>query len=173
MKTTTPAELAAALTDNPENVLLIDVRSPAEFASLHVKGAQNIPLDQLEAATVPDAPSPDHPIYVICQAGGRSAKGCEQLAAANLDVASVAGGTVACKTAGLPMVEGKGVISLERQVRIAAGILVLLGALASLFVHPNFIAIPLFVGAGLTFAGITDTCGMGLMLARAPWNRKA
>ena len=173
MKTTTPTELAAALTANPENVLLIDVRSPAEFASLHVGGAQNIPLDQLDPARVPAAPSPDHPIYVICQAGGRSAKGCEQLAAANLDVASVEGGTVACQTAGLPMVEGKGVISLERQVRIAAGLLVFAGALASLLVHKNFIALPLFVGAGLTFAGITNTCGMGMMLAKAPWNRKA
>jgi Protein of unknown function (DUF2892). len=59
----------------------------------------------------------------------------------------------------------------ERQVRIAAGALVVIGALLGLLVHSGFFAIPIFVGSGLVFAGITDTCGMGMMLARMPWNR--
>jgi rhodanese-related sulfurtransferase len=64
------------------------------------------------------------------------------------------------------------VISLERQVRIAAGSLVLIGVLLAYFVHPGFIALSAFVGAGLVFAGVTDWCGMGLLLAKLPWNQK-
>ena len=86
------------------------------------------------------------------------------------NVVNIEGGTMACVEAGLPVVRGKKAISLERQVRIAAGSLVLLGAALS-FVHPAFIGLSAFVGAGLVFAGITDTCGMGLILARMPWNQ--
>ena len=69
------------------------------------------------------------------------------------------------------MVRGRKAISLERQVRIAAGSLVVLGTALGAFVHPGFLALSAFVGAGLVFAGVTDTCGMGMMLARMPWNR--
>jgi len=172
MRPTTPTELATALKEHPKEVLLIDVRSPAEFRSVHVDGAQNFPLDQLTADQLPAAPSNDRPIYVICQAGARSDKACVKLMQSGLDVSSVQGGTAACQATGIPVIEGKKAMSLERQVRIAAGTLVFLGALASLVVHPNFIAVPLFVGAGLTFAGITNTCAMGMMIAKAPWNRK-
>jgi len=71
----------------------------------------------------------------------------------------------------LPVVRGKKSIPLERQVRIAAGFLVLLGAVLGFFVHPYFIGLSAFVGAGLMFAGITDTCGMALVLAKMPWNQ--
>ena len=84
---------------------------------------------------------------------------------------NVEGGTLAWAEAGLPVVRGKRAISLERQVRIAAGSLVLLGAILGWMVHPVFVGVSAFIGAGLVFAGITDTCGMGLLLARMPWNR--
>ena len=84
---------------------------------------------------------------------------------------SVEGGTLAWEKAGLPVVRGREVISLERQVRIAAGLLVVLGVMLGWLVHPGFLALSAFVGAGLVFAGLTDTCGMGLMLAKMPWNR--
>ena len=71
------------------------------------------------------------------------------------------------------MTGGSRVISLERQVRIAAGSLVLLGVALGLLVHPAFIGLAAFVGAGLVFAGVTDWCGMGLLLARMPWNQTA
>jgi hypothetical protein len=86
-------------------------------------------------------------------------------------VVNVEGGTQAWDEAGLPVVRGQKAISLERQVRIAAGSLVLLGALLGYFAHPYWIALSAFVGAGLVFAGITDTCGMGMLLARMPWNQ--
>ena len=83
----------------------------------------------------------------------------------------VDGGTEAWEQAGLPVVRGRGVIALDRQVRIAAGLLVLLGVGLSLLVHPAFVAVSAFVGAGLVFAGITDTCGMAMLLAKMPWNQ--
>jgi Protein of unknown function (DUF2892) len=86
-------------------------------------------------------------------------------------VVNVEGGMLACIEAGLQVVRGKKAISLERQVRIAAGLLVVLGSLLGWFVHPAFIGLSAFVGAGLLFAGITDTCGMGMLLARMPWNQ--
>ena len=83
----------------------------------------------------------------------------------------VDGGTDLWNEQGLPVKEGKDVISLERQVRITAGTLVVIGTLLGVFVNQYFLIIPGFVGAGLVFAGVTDTCGMALMLARMPWNR--
>jgi len=80
-------------------------------------------------------------------------------------------GSLACVEAGLPVVRGRKAVSLERQVRIAAGLLVLLGAILGWVVDPAFVGLSAFVGAGLVFAGITDTCGMGIVLARMPWNQ--
>jgi rhodanese-related sulfurtransferase len=86
-------------------------------------------------------------------------------------VVNVEGGTVACAAAGLPVVRGRKAVSLERQVRIAAGLLVVLGVALGWLVHPALVGLSAFVGAGLVFAGVTDTCGMGMLLARMPWNR--
>ena len=88
-----------------------------------------------------------------------------------MNVVNVEGGTQAWVQAALPVVRGEKVISLERQVRIAAGLLVLIGAILSYFAHPYWLALPAIVGAGLTIAGITDSCGMGMLLAKMPWNQ--
>src|SRR5262249_51819495 len=104
--------------------------------------------------------------------GGRGKQACEKfLAAGFANIVNIEGGTLACVECGLQVVRGKKMMSLERQVRIAAGLLVLLGAILGWLVHPVFVGLSAFVGAGLVFAGITDTCGMGLMLAKMPWNR--
>ena len=81
------------------------------------------------------------------------------------------GGVNQWKSEGLPVKEGKGVMSLERQVRIAAGALVAIGAALAWSVSPAWVILPGFVGCGLVFAGITDTCGMGMMMAKMPWNK--
>lgn len=151
---------------------LLDVRTPAEYREVHVAYARNVPLDRLDAAAL--AAQRRHaaePLYVICRSGARASQACAKLVAAGLaQVVNVTGGTQAWEQAGLPVVRGKKTISLERQVRIAAGSLVLLGAGLS-FVHPYWIGLSAFVGAGLVFAGLTDTCGMGMLLARMPWNQ--
>jgi rhodanese-related sulfurtransferase len=87
------------------------------------------------------------------------------------NIVNIEGGTSAWHAAGLPVVEGEKVMSLERQVRIAAGSLVVIGAAVGQFVHPGGFGLSAFIGAGLVFAGLTDTCGMGMMIAKMPWNR--
>ncbi len=170
--TISPQELHA-LTKGDARVDLIDVRTPVEFREVHAEFARNVPLDQLDSAVLAAGRNHDvQPLYVICQSGGRGKRACEKLFNAGCtNVVNVEGGTQAWIEAGLPVVRGQKAISLERQVRIAAGLLVLIGALLSYFAHPYWAALPAIVGAGLVFAGITDTCGMGMMLARMPWNQ--
>jgi rhodanese-related sulfurtransferase len=168
-----PSELVQRHKENA-SLELIDVRTPLEFRAVHVPFARNVPLDQLDPAAIMQSRNdPDtNPLYVICGSGGRSKQACEAFQRAGFEnVIDVAGGTRAAEQAGLPLVRGKKAMSLERQVRIAAGSLVLTGAVLGYFVHPAFIGLSAFIGAGLVFAGITDTCGMGLLLARMPWNR--
>ena len=155
-----------------EPIDLIDVRTPAEFREAHVEYARNAPLESLDPeAVIQSRAAPSRPLYVMCRSGGRSRKACDKFLAKGLhQVVDVAGGLQAWEEAQLPLKRGKKAISLERQVRIAAGSLVLLGVGLS-FLHIAFLAIAAFVGAGLVFAGVTDTCGMGMLLARMPWNQ--
>jgi rhodanese-related sulfurtransferase len=151
---------------------LIDVRTPAEFREVHVEFARNVPLDQLDPAAL-TAGRNGAPLYFICKSGSRGQKACERMVAdGHTNIVNVEGGTQACIDAGLPVIRGPKTMSLERQVRIAAGSLVLIGCVLAYFVHPYFLALSAFIGAGLVFAGITDTCGMGMMLAKLPWNQK-
>jgi rhodanese-related sulfurtransferase len=156
-----------------QSVTLIDVRTPLEFQEVHAKAARNEPLDRLNVEKVAKQHGDTtQPIYVICRSGSRARQACERFQSAGMaHVVNVEGGTQAWDAAGLPVVRGKKVMSLERQVRIAAGTLVVLGAALGYFLHPAWIGLSAFVGAGLVFAGVTDTCGMGLLLARMPWNQ--
>jgi len=173
VKTISPLQFSE-LGKSGRAIELIDVRTPAEFREVHLEQARNVPLDQLDPAALLKARNGagGESLYVICKSGGRSARACEMFVQAGFNEAvSVEGGTAACVAAGLPVVRGKKAMSLERQVRIAAGSLVLLGVIGSYLVHPYCIGLSAFVGAGLVFAGITDTCGMGMLLARMPWNK--
>ena len=158
-----------------EALTLIDVRTPIEFAEVHASGAVNLPLDRLDAGEVQRrrGASPDQPVYLLCKSGARAMKAYEQLSAAGVNhLVHVEGGTDAWVRAGLPVQRESGVVSLERQVRIVAGALVLIGVVLGVTVHPGFYGLSAFVGAGLVFAGVTNFCGMGMLLARAPWNRR-
>ena len=173
MRTITPTELAR-LSGGGRSIDLIDVRTPAEYRGVHAEGARSVPLDTIDPRAIAEArDGPGRgPLYVICRSGSRSRQAAERfLRAGHDDVVCVEGGTLAWERAGLPVVRGKGMMSLERQVRIAAGLLVLIGTALGAFVHPAFLGLAAFVGAGLVFAGVTDTCGMGMILARMPWNR--
>jgi rhodanese-related sulfurtransferase len=170
--TISPRQLADLCTSG--KIDLIDVRTPVEFREVHVESARNVPLDRLDPAAVMQTRYglKNEPLYLICRSGSRGKQACERfLADGFTNVVNVEGGTLACVECGLPVVRGKKAISLERQVRIAAGLLVLIGSLLGWLVHPVFIGLAAFVGTGLVFAGITDTCGMGMLLARMPWNQ--
>jgi rhodanese-related sulfurtransferase len=154
------------------SAVLIDVRTPGEFRSLHATPAINLPLDSITPEVVSGAIDGASKVYVICQGGKRSQSACEKLTEAGMEnLVNVEGGTTAWQAANLPTVEGKGAISIERQVRIAAGLLVFVGVLLGAFVNALWLILPGFVGAGLAFAGISDFCGMGLVLAKMPWNK--
>jgi len=173
ISTISPLDLLKLQRDG-RGIELIDVRTPVEYREVHAVGARNVPLDELDPAALVQARNgaAGQPLYMICRSGGRGQQACEKfLQAGYTNVVNVAGGTQAWEAAGLAVVRDKRVISLERQVRIAAGLLVCLGALLSWLIHPAFAAIAAFVGAGLVCSGITNTCGMGLLLARMPWNR--
>jgi 3-mercaptopyruvate sulfurtransferase SseA len=132
-----------------------------------------MPLHELNVHEVLAWHKPGEPIYVLCQAGARAAKAIEQFERAGCyDCVLVEGGTQAWIDAGLPVHRGKStVLPIMRQVQIVVGSLSAVSAILALAVNPWFAAVPLFLGCGLLFAGITGTCGMAIMLAKMPWNR--
>lgn len=153
---------------------VIDVRTEAEYSACHVNGVKLYPLQSLNVdGVLRDAAETDQ-MFVLCKGGGRAKQAAEKLVAAtDQTVTVVVGGTDACVKIGIPHTVGRDSMSLERQVRIAAGGLVVAGVAGGALVHPAFLGLSAFVGAGLVFAGLTDTCAMGMMLARMPWNKSA
>jgi rhodanese-related sulfurtransferase len=172
VQTISPTQLNEALKSG-RSLHVIDVRTPVEFRELHATCAINFPLDKLDPTEIAKLRNgSSESLYVICKSGGRGKQACDMLTTAGQsNVVNVEGGTVAWEQAGLPVVRGKKAMSLERQVRIAAGSIVFAGVLLSFFVHPYFIWLSGFIGAGLVFAGVTDTCGMGMVIAKMPWNQ--
>ena len=175
MTTITPRQLHDRLQQG-EKLHLLDVRTPAEHAEVHVPNVQLVPLDRLDATQLTSVNSfaKDQPLYIFCRSGNRAKQAAEKLEKSGYEQCHVVeGGTMAWAEAGLPVNRGTSkVISLERQVRIAAGGIVLIGVLLAQFVNPAFIWLSGFIGAGLAFAGITDWCGMGMLIAKLPWNQR-
>ena len=148
----------------------IDVRSASEFATGHVPRAVNIPMDQIEAR-LDDLP-PNRPILLVCQAGKRARMVAGLIEPCRSDVTVLEGGTAAWKKAGLPLVmSAESRWSIERQVRLAAGLLIVIALVLSLTVSRYWLGLVAFVGVGLTFAGATDLCLMASLLVGMPWNR--
>ncbi|TWT89369.1 rhodanese-like domain-containing protein [Neorhodopirellula pilleata] len=153
---------------------LIDVRMPTEFRGVHAECARNVPLDSLNPDQVMASrkSSADRPLYVICQSGARSAQACKKFRDAGFDnIVDVEGGTTAWERAGLPVVRGKKAFPLMRQVQLTAGFLTVLGVVLAYLVHPNFVGLSAFIGAGLMFAGATGFCPMANAIAKMPWNQ--
>ncbi|MEU3550866.1 rhodanese-like domain-containing protein [Streptomyces longwoodensis] len=153
---------------------VIDVRTPGEYATGHLPGAHNIPLDRLdEAADVLKKAAQRTPLLVVCTSGARSAKGCAQLAAQGIAAATLEGGTTAWAAAGYTVRRPAGARAtwpMDRQVRLAAGTLVVAGFVAGLGWPPAH-WLSGAIGAGLVFSGATNTCGMAAALAKLPHNR--
>ncbi|MFD3530446.1 rhodanese-like domain-containing protein [Streptomyces sp. NPDC058664] len=156
---------------------VVDVRTPAEYASGHVPGAFNVPLDRLDRAVPALREAADRGgLLVVCQSGGRSAAACARLAGHGITVHDLDGGTSgwAARGHGLDRPAGgpaKPVWAMDRQVRLVAGSLVLLGLALGLLVHPAFQLLSAGIAGGLVFSALTHTCGMALMLGRLPYNR--
>ena len=152
---------------------LVDVREQMEFAGGRVAGASLLPLGELEERHK----ELDHskPIYVMCRTGRRSSDAQRKLKALGFtNVVNVVGGMEDWKKEGLPVERDEyAPWSIERQVRFTAGSLVLIGVLLSVFVHPYFLILSGLIGFGLAFTATIDWCGMGLLIAKMPWNRRA
>ena len=154
-----------------DGATLIDIREPGEFAREHIAGSANHPLGRIAPADLPDGP-----LVFLCRSGLRTAGACDRLGAmaGERDAYLLEGGLGAWRAAGLPAETDRSQpIDIMRQVQIVAGSLVLTGIILGLLVAPAFFALSAFVGAGLTFAGISGWCGMARLLAVMPWNRRA
>ena len=153
---------------------ILDVRTPAEFASVHIPGSSNVPLDQVPDHVSAISSVEGKTVVLVCCSGARARQAEQALRSADLPRLHVLdGGLSAWEAAGLPLNRGRQRWSLERQVRGVAGTLVLVGALGGLLVLPQLGLLVAGVGAGLAFSAITDTCGMALLLGKLPYNRGA
>ena len=172
MKECDVLELDREMKESGGGCVLVDVREYAEYAGGRVPGTKLIPLGEVERrSTEIDR---EKRVFLICRSGRRSAEAQAKLARLGFsDVRNVRGGFEVWKSSGLPVESDPDPVwSLERQVRFAAGSLVVLGTVLSFLAHPYLAALSGFVGAGLVFAAVTDTCGMAMVLSRMPWNRQ-
>ena len=172
MRSVSPPQLQQRLAAG-HPLCLLDVRTVGEYASGHIAQAILKPLNGFDVAAVVKLANASEDLHVICQSGTRARNAIKQLETAGVsNCVLVDGGMSAWVKAGFAVERhGKQVISLERQVRIAAGFFAFSGTLLGVLVHPALLALPGIVGAGLMFAGISDVCGMGMLLARMPWNQ--
>ena len=164
--------LRDAVRTGAPGLVVVDVRSPGEYATAHIRGSYNLPLDALPEVAPSLAGLTNETVALVCRTGMRAAQAETILRDAGLDSARVlAGGIEGWEQAGLPLERGRGAWSIERQVRAVAGGLVVTGVVGSLTVNRKLIWLSGFVGSGLLFAGLTDTCMMGNLLLRLPFNR--
>jgi len=167
----TPKDALGIVEKNPL-VKLLDVRSALEFSQVHIKDSINIPIDML-SAKINDLSQSRQSYIVLCRTGNRSPMAADMLIQSGIHgVKVMQGGMTRWQKEGLSVIKGEGGISLERQVRLIAGSLVLLGIILSWLVHWAFIFVPVFVSCGLIFAGLTDNCLMGMLLMKLPYNKK-
>ncbi|MFG3288498.1 rhodanese-like domain-containing protein [Streptomyces sp. NPDC048179] len=172
--TTTPPALTPdhALARLPE-LTVVDVRTPGEYASGHIPGAHNIPLDALRRA-LPALRAAHGELVLVCASGARAENARTVLAEHGIPAATITGGTRGWAERGHALHRPRGTSrttwAMERQVRLTAGALVLAG-LGLGQVHPAGLLLSAGVAGGLVFSALTDTCGMAAVLAKLPHNR--
>ena len=169
-----PVDLMA---NKSADICILDVRTTAEVKAAGLPDCLHIPLHELTPARLQEeivkSGKNGSAVYLLCQGGKRAEMAADQLKGQiNAELVVIEGGMNAVKQSNIPLAAtGKKVIPLERQVRIVAGLLVITGAVLGTWFNPAFYGLSAFVGAGLIFAGVTDICPMGMLIAKAPWNR--
>lgn len=164
--------LREAVRSGASGLVVVDVRSPGEYAAAHIRGSYNLPLDALPEVAPRLRSLRGETVALVCRTGMRASQAETLLRSAGVESARVlAGGIEGWEQAGLPLDRGRGTWSIERQVRAIAGGLVLTGVLGSVVVHRKLVWLAGFVGGGLLFAGLTDFCGMARLLLLLPYNR--
>lgn len=154
--------------------MIVDVRTPGEFDTTHIRGSYNVPLDLLTEHTADLAERMHDHVVLVCQSGARASKACSALHEAGFDAVDVLeGGIAAYQAAGGTVVRRGTRWAMDRQVRMTAGSLVLLGILAGQLIHPRLGLLAGAIGAGLTYSALSDSCAMASVLSKMPWNRVA
>ena len=172
--TTLDARTLTSWIDADQDLIILDVRSGAEFESLHIRGSYNVPLPLLSEHADELAERLGQRMVLVCQSGVRAEQARQHLGGAGIENAHVlSGGVPAYAAAGGDVVRGTQCWDLERQVRMVAGSLVVTGLVGGSFLSPKFRILAGAIGAGLTFSAATNTCAMGKALASMPWNRAA
>ena len=180
-------DAAAFAAIKPQDGVILDVRTAMEHGENRLACAHDhMPLDQIKPTDFMLRRGLDKSarVYILCRSGVRARKAADLFKAEGYqNVVVVEGGIIACEAAGHAVAKENAApfaasstsssskIPLERQVRIAAGGMAAFGALLALTVHPVFALLPLFVGGGLVYAGVTDRCGLALALTKMPWNK--
>ncbi|MFJ3929302.1 rhodanese-like domain-containing protein [Streptomyces sp. NPDC090029] len=166
----TPAALRQ-LTEGGRGPRVLDVRTPGEFRTVHIPGSYNVPLDTLREHRADLLDHLDEDVVLVCRSGARASQAGEALAEAGMPHLRVLeGGMTAWEASGAPVNRGEARWDLERQVRLVAGAVVLVTGVAGLLV-PGVHLIGTAIGAGLTFAALSNTCAMGMLLSKLPYNR--
>lgn len=164
-------ELREVLAKKEKHVAVIDVRTSAEHRAIRIADVRSTPLDEIERHAQElrkyDA------VYIHCQSGNRSSQACQRLEALGLaNMINVQGGIGEWEQAGFAVCRDKGCqMPIMQQVLLSAGSIILTGFILAWLVHPYFLALPLIVGMGLTFAGTTGRCFLMMALLKMPWNR--
>ena len=151
---------------------IVDVREGVEYHAEHLDGTVNIPLSGLSKSL--DKIKKDKPVYLLCRSGARSAQAAQELQKKGYEnIFVVEGGLECLKPLGCALIKGESKVwAMDRQVRMGAGVMTLMGVLGFLWIHPAFLFLSAFVACGLIFSAVTNTCGMALVLGRCPWNQK-
>jgi rhodanese-related sulfurtransferase len=172
MKTCTVSELKKSIQSGRCRV--VDVREAPEFEAERIEGAEHAPLSAMDEKMAKELAAKEGELVLVCRSGGRASQAAEKLARwSGCEPVVLSGGMNAWTQAGAETLKGASTVwDLERQVRFAAGLLVLTGVVLGFTVSENFFYLSGFVGAGLVFAALTNTCGMGMLLARMPWNKR-
>ncbi|WP_053982002.1 rhodanese-like domain-containing protein [Marinagarivorans algicola] len=177
ISTQSAVDFSALFNQQKGTITVLDLRTAAEVQGEYLEGCVCLPVQELTPdsfdAKLNEVGHTDEPVYLLCQSGKRAQVAVDKLQGkTQRPLVIIDGGLNGLKAAGVGVKNGGGkVISLERQVRIAAGFLVVLGVALGALVSSYLYGISAFVGAGLMFAGITDTCGMAMCLAHMPWNK--
>jgi rhodanese-related sulfurtransferase len=165
-----PEAVLARYPQFPSGGRFVDVRSRAEFAGERVPGFESVPLDELKGGRF-EVGGPE--VVLLCQGGGRATRAAQQLQALGVRCVVVEGGVQGWKAAGLPVEHGGGrMLPVMQQTQLVLGVLAVVGSALAIWKDPRFAWIPLFLGSGLILAGSTGWCGLALLLARMPWNRR-
>lgn len=164
------SQLRQLIAEDPA-IRILDVRSGGEFDSVHIEGSYNVPLDTL-GEHARDLADVEHPVVLVCKSGSRADQAHSTLSGAGKQrLHLLDGGLDAWLASGGDVVRGSTETwAMDRQVRLAAGSIALVGILASVVV-PKAKWIAGGVAAGLTFSAVTNTCAMGNALAKLPYNR--